>query len=68
MERLLTRREAMAYLRISHQTMANLMKTGLPFVRVGRKILIRQSDIDAFLEERLIRPEKPEKKPSRRRS
>jgi len=63
-ERLLTRREVMAYLRISHQTLANLMKVGLPYIRIGRKILIRQSDIDSFLEDRLVRPEKPARKPS----
>jgi excisionase family DNA binding protein len=67
MNRLLTRREAMEYLRISHQTLANLMKTGLPHVRIGRKVLLRQSDIDTFLEQRLIKPEESPRKGRRRR-
>jgi len=49
---LLTRREAALYLGISEQTLAIWKCTGryqLPFVKIGRLVKYRKSDLDAFI-------------------
>lgn len=49
---LLTRKEAAAYLGISDNTLANwacTRKFDLPYIRVGRSVRYRQSDLDAFI-------------------
>jgi len=46
----------MAYLRISHGTIDKLMKTGnIPFVKLGRKILFKKAEIDAWLETKRVK-------------
>lgn len=54
---LLTRREAAAYLGVSEQTLAIWKCTGrysLPYVKIGRLVKYRKSDLDAFIEGRVM--------------
>ena len=48
----LTRKQAMALLQVSHQLMSKLLKEGLPCIRLGAKILIKQDSLDAFMKAR----------------
>jgi excisionase family DNA binding protein len=49
--RLLSLRDAAAYLSLSHWTLRELIWRGeLPSVRVGRRILIDSKDLDAWIE------------------
>jgi excisionase family DNA binding protein len=53
---LLTRKEAMEYLRISHGTLHKLMiQHALPYIKLERKVLFRKSEIDKFLESRSVK-------------
>jgi excisionase family DNA binding protein len=55
-EDLMTRRDVMEYLRISHQTLHKLMKQrAFPFIKLEKKVLFRKQDIDAFLESKTVR-------------
>lgn len=57
---LLTREQAAEYLGVQVQTLAVWATTGryaLPFIRVGRLVKYRRSDLDAFLESRTVRHE-----------
>jgi len=54
-DNLLTRQQAAEYLGLRRQTLAAWASTGrygLPFIRVGRKVRYRQSDLDRWLRER----------------
>lgn len=52
----MTKAEAIEYMRISVATIDRLMKSRtLPFIKVGKKVLFRKSDIDKFLERRLVK-------------
>ncbi|GEM_PF-1053633 len=56
---LLTTQEAAQYLQIEESTLTNWRCTkryGVPFIRVGRLIRYRLSDLEAFLESRTVRP------------
>ncbi len=54
---LMTKQEVMAYLRISHQTLFRMMKSGaFPYFKLERKVLFRKSDVDAYLEAHLVTP------------
>jgi excisionase family DNA binding protein len=51
--------EAMEYLGIkSRTTMFKLLKDGFPHAKIGRKLIFRQSDIDAWIEARIVKPKK----------
>jgi len=53
---IMTKAEAMEYMRLSVATIDRLMKRhALPHVKVGKKVLFRKRDIDAFLEKRLVK-------------
>jgi len=50
---LLNRREAAAYLGVSEQTLAIWKCTGrynLPYVKIGRLVKYKKSDLDAFIQ------------------
>jgi len=50
--RLLDRQEAATYLRLKPQTLANWAVTraqNLPFVKIGRRVMYRLADLDAFV-------------------
>jgi excisionase family DNA binding protein len=54
---LLTREEAARYLSIRPQTLAVWASTrryNIPYVRVGRAVRYRRSDLDAWLRERTV--------------
>lgn len=51
---MLTLDETMAELRIGETYLWQLTKSGrLPVVRIGRRVLVRRQDLDAFIEARL---------------
>lgn len=54
---LMTRREVMEYLKISHNLMYSLMRDrAFPFFRLkGRKVLFKKSDIDKWLESKRVK-------------
>lgn len=51
----LTKKDLMAYLKISRTTTDRLMKDGLPHIKLDRRVLFRKEDVDAFLERFLVR-------------
>jgi excisionase family DNA binding protein len=57
-EKIMTSKEVMAYLRISHQTLLNLRYCGLKYIKLGKKVLFRKSDIDQYMEDHTIAPKK----------
>jgi len=53
---LMTKKDAQAYLHISHQTLYTLMKRGaFPYFKLDRRVLFRKHDIDAYLEAHLVK-------------
>jgi excisionase family DNA binding protein len=55
-ERLLTRKDVMEYLRISHGTLDKLIKTrAIPYIKLERKVLFRKSAVEAWLETKLVK-------------
>lgn len=55
-DELLTKGEVQKYLKISHGTLDKLMKQKeIPYIKLERKVLFRKSDIDKFLESRLVK-------------
>jgi excisionase family DNA binding protein len=55
-ESLMTKADVMQYLRISHDTLHRLMRSGaFPYMKLERKVLFRKDDIDRFLESKLVK-------------
>jgi excisionase family DNA binding protein len=53
---LMTRYEVMEYLRISSATLSRLTKSrSFPYIKFEKKILFRKTDIDRFLESKLVK-------------
>jgi len=53
---LLTKAETLKYLRISNRTLYLLMKRHeFPYIKLGKRVLFRRTEIDAFLESKTIR-------------
>jgi excisionase family DNA binding protein len=53
---LMTRTEAMRFLRISKRTLYLLMKTrDIPFFKLKRKVLFRRSELEAWLESKRVK-------------
>jgi len=53
---LLTREQAMQYLQISHGTLNKLMRQkAFPYIKLERKVLIKKSDIDRWLESKIVK-------------
>ena len=52
-------KEVMEYLQIrSRTTMFKLLKDGFPHARFGKKLIFRQSDVDAWVEAHIVKPGK----------
>jgi excisionase family DNA binding protein len=52
---LLTKAEALKYLRISNRTLYLLMKRHeFPYIKLGKRVLFRRTEIDAYLESKTI--------------
>ena len=55
-EKLLTKKQTAEYLNISLGTLEKLMREKkLPYVKLERKVLFRLSDINKFINDRLIK-------------
>lgn len=53
----LNRKQAAEYLGVTEGTLAVWASTGryqLPFIKVGRKVFYRQSDLNAFIESNVV--------------
>lgn len=54
-EDLMTRKDVMEYLRISHQTLHKLMKQrAFSFIKLEKRVLFRKTDIDKYLEAHIV--------------
>ena len=64
-EDLWTQEELIAYLKISRASVYKLRAAGLPFIKLGRRVLFRKNDILAFIESQkiVLTPKKPSKRP-----
>ncbi len=59
MNELLTVAEVAELLRVSTMTVYRLIRTGeLPAVRVGRNYRVRRADLDLYLQEKIVEPER----------
>ncbi len=59
MNELLTVAEVAELLRVSTMTVYRLIRTGeLPAVRVGRNYRVRRADLDMYLQEKIVEPER----------
>jgi excisionase family DNA binding protein len=56
MQTLLTQREAACVLRLSERTLERSRVTGFgpPFAKVGRRVLYRREDLDAWVASRVV--------------
>jgi len=53
---LLTREQVMRYLQIGHSTLSKLMRRKtFPYIKLERKVLFKKSDIDAWLESKIVK-------------
>lgn len=50
----LTKKEVLAYLKVSRTIIEKLMRQGLPHIKLDRRVLFRKKDVDAFLEKKII--------------
>ena len=50
----LSKKDLMAYLKISAATVGRLMQQGLPYIKLPRRVLFKREDVDAFLETKKI--------------
>lgn len=58
-EELLTVAEVAEMLRVSTMTVYRLIRTGeLPAVRVGRNYRVRRAELDSYLEQQVVEPER----------
>ena len=58
--------DVMEYLQIrSRTTLYKLLEDGLPYAKIGKKLIFRREDIDRFLEERFIKKVSKRSKGSR---
>jgi len=52
----MTRNDVMEYLQISHGTLTKLMRQrAFPFMKLEKKVLFRKTDIDKWLESKLVK-------------
>ena len=53
---LMTKAEMLEYLRISKGTLDKLMREkGIPFLKLGKRVLFKKSDIDKWLESKRVK-------------
>jgi len=59
-----TIQDVMEYIQVrSRTTMFKLIKDGFPHARIGKKLIFRKADVDAWIEARVVKP-RPKKKPN----
>jgi excisionase family DNA binding protein len=49
----LSKKEVQDYLRISKGSVEKLMRSGLPFIKLDRRVIFRKQDIDRWLERKV---------------
>ena len=55
-------KDVMEYLQIrSRTTMFKLLKDGFPHARIGKKLIFRQSDVDAWIQAHIVKLDKKKK-------
>lgn len=53
---LMTQAEVAEYLRVSRLTIHRLMKKhAFPYIKMGKRVLFRRSEIDAYLESKTVK-------------
>jgi excisionase family DNA binding protein len=53
-DRLLTKKEAQEYLRISRTTLERKIMKEIPYIKLGKRVLFRKSDIEKYLETKKV--------------
>jgi len=53
-DRLLTKKEVLEYLRVSRATLDRSLMKEIPYIKLGKRVLFRKSDIDAYLEKKTV--------------
>jgi excisionase family DNA binding protein len=53
-DRLLTKKEVIEYLRISRATLDRSLMKEIPYIKLGKRVLFRKSDIEKYLETKLV--------------
>jgi excisionase family DNA binding protein len=54
-EKLLTKKEVQEYLRISQGTLEKKIMKEIPYIKLGRRVLFRKSDIEAYINKKTIK-------------
>ena len=51
----MTKAELQEYLRISKSSVEKLMREGMPFVKLDRRVIFRKADVDKWLESKIVK-------------
>jgi excisionase family DNA binding protein len=51
----LTKKELLAYLKVSRTIVEKLMRQGLPHIKLDRRVLFRREDVDAFMAKKIVK-------------
>ena len=51
----LTKQEVAQYMRVSLATLERLMRQGLPYVKLERRVLFRKADVDRWLGSKIVK-------------
>ena len=51
----LTKKELLAYLKVSRALVEKFMREGLPHIKLDRRVLFRKADVDKFMESKLVK-------------
>lgn len=54
-DRLLSKKEVLVYLRISMSTLDRILMKEMPYIKLGKRVLFRKSDIDKYLETKKVK-------------
>jgi excisionase family DNA binding protein len=63
----LTMKDVAAYMKVGRGMIYKLRSQGLPCVKLGKRVLFRQEDVDAFMQSHLVSPILPPPKAKKRR-
>lgn len=51
----LTKKELMAYIKVSRTIVDKLVRQGLPHIKLDRRVLFRRGDVDKWLESKIVK-------------
>ena len=54
-DRLLTKKEVLEYLRVSRSTLDHRLMKEIPYIKLGKRVLFRKSDIEAYLKSKTVK-------------